>query len=300
MTALSIVAIGDIFVDCISDLTAPKYQEVIENVKSSTNIFASVDVQVGGAGLQFAVAAKAAGFEISTLIGKIGGRLDKSQTIVPDLPGNLAIEYLQQHGVHPLLVTDPESETGRIIIIFLPNDRRLMLSDRLANTLFTSSDISPEMKLAVRNADLVHVSGYTFLQESRRVAMLELMRYAREGSGKIALDFVPHDLYKYISFAQLCSDVGGLVDWIIVEIPTAHQLVGLGRLKQISPDVINHIQLLLTSTFPSIALFLNPGYAIIIDENERLEYKFKYQPGITSRGQSARAQAELLYWRLNR
>jgi sugar/nucleoside kinase (ribokinase family) len=299
MTMLSAVAIGDIFVDYISDLTEPVYRGFIEGISSSTNLFASIDIQIGGAGLQFAAAAKSAGFAKSVLIGKIGGQLNKSQGVAPDLPGEMVMEFLQRHDIQPLLAVDPDSETGRIVIIFLPNDRRLMLSDRLANALFSPADITSDMNAAVRQADLIHISGYTFLQENRRVAVIELIQSAKKGNAKVVLDVVPHNIYKTISFEQMCSYVEGLVDWIIVEIPTAHQLVDLGQLKDVSPELIDYIQGVLQSRFPSVALYLNPGHAIVTDKKERLEYTFDYQPGITSRGHSAETQAKLLFSRFS-
>jgi sugar/nucleoside kinase (ribokinase family) len=293
------VAVGDVFVDYIGDLTDAKYKEALGNINTSTNVFASIKVKVGGAGVQFATAARAVGFKSSTLIGKIGGWLDARQKIVPDLPGSLVIDYLKQQDVCPLLAIDPASETGRILLVYLFNDRRLMLSDRLANALFSPVDISPEMKSAIRQADLVHVSGYTLLQDNRRAAVQELTHCAKEGQAKIALDIVPHDIYKSMSLDQLRAAMGGVVDWIFVEILTAHQLVELGQMEQVSTDLVNHVLESLTRTFPSVALFLNPSHAVVWDGAERLEYTTEYQPGVTSRGQSAGAQAELLYRRLN-
>jgi len=294
-----VVAVGDIFVDYIGDLTDPEYENVLGGLINSMNVFTSVDIKVGGAGVQFAIASKRAGFKTSTLLGKIGGQLDEKQKIIPDPPGDLVIEYLKQHDVHPLLAIDPRSKTGQTVIIFLPGDRRLMLSDPQANTLLSSADLSLEMKSAVRQADLVHVSGYALLQKNRRTAILELMRCAKEGAAKVALDIVPHDIYKFLSFDQLCSDMATLTDWVIVDISTAHQLVGLGQLEQISASLVDQILGILTVIYPSVSLHLNPGHAIVVDEGEYLEYRAEYQPGVASRGQSARAQAELLYWRLN-
>jgi sugar/nucleoside kinase (ribokinase family) len=292
------VAIGDVYIDHVCDLTAPEHEERLRDLRSSSNLFAPVDVRVGGAGLQFAVAARKAGFESAAIIGKIGGRR-LSGGVIPDVPGALALEFLRENGATPVLAVDPDQGTGRIVILYLPSDRRLMVSDRGANATFTAHDVTPEMRRAVREADLVHVSGYAMLQEGRRDAVLGLMREARRaGRAAVALDIVPHDIYDVLTLDQLRAAVGGLVDWVFVELPTAHRLAGWGPPGPVSPALIDRTLDALSAVAPALALYLEPGRAVVLEGGQRREQVTDYRPGVRSRGQSATAQADLLFQRL--
>ena len=296
MTALTAVAIGDVFVDYVTDLTGAEHQSLLEDVKSSTNMFAPIQVLTGGAGVQFAVAAKQAGFPAAYLLGKMGGRIADNDEVLPDVPANEVLSHLESHSVKPLIAISPHTETGRIVILYLPSDRRLMISDSLANTTFCVDDITEAMKQAVAAADLVHVSGYTFLQPERRRAVMELMHTARAaGRALIAVDLVPHDLYQYLDTAELCRDLKDVAQMGLIELPTASRFV-LGRqLPARTPQVINEVLEGLAETFSSIVLNLDPSQAIVVHSGRRWTQRMQYSPGLSSRGQSAEAQAELLY-----
>src|SRR5205807_9498253 len=135
-------------------------------------------IQAGGSGSQFAIAAKEVGFAQSTLIGKIGGWVDNSGQLFPDLPGSEVINFLNQAGVVPLVSIAPNIETGRVFLNYLASKRRLMIADPLANITFSPEDISIGMDDVVRQANLLYISGYTLLHPTPRITALELMRRA--------------------------------------------------------------------------------------------------------------------------
>jgi len=297
MTEGSVVSIGDVYVDYISDLMSLTFSEV-NNSFSGTNIFSPVQIKVGGNGVQFSIAAKEAGFKTSTLIGAIGGYLTDEGLVTPDLSGQFVLEYLQKHDIQPLIMVDPNSETGRVLLVYFPPANRLMISDRRANSSFSKLSITPEIEENCRRADLLFVSGYTLLEQERRDAVLSLLSSNRsQGHAKIALDIVPHNIYQNLSFEQLQTFTDGIVDWIFIEINTASRLLGYGLLEQIpSPKFVEQILMELTDLFPSLILSINLQHEIVIDNGKRWEQKFLDRiQGINMRGHQTLFQAKVLY-----
>ena len=304
MRSLSSVALGDVFVDYVCDLEASAFDDITEVLDSylSTNsptelgIFGPLQVEVGGAGVQFAVAAKMMGFEISALIGTIGGADGER----PDLPGAAAIAYLERQGIEYQLKIDRDAHTGKAMILYFRQGRRLMISDSSANLTLSIEDISPSMVEKVQRADLIHVSGYTFLQPERREAVIELLKRAKERPCLVALDVVPHDFYQHMSFDLLLDITHGLVDWVVIDICGAHQLVGRGYLERgdITSAVIHDLMQTLSSQFSSVALSINNDEFAVFHQglySRFFSVKNRFKPGAEARGHSARAQAELFF-----
>jgi sugar/nucleoside kinase (ribokinase family) len=295
----TVVAIGDIFIDYIADVGSQKGHFALNKIRSSTNIFSPVNVSIGGSGLQFAVAAKKAGFEKVFLIGKAGGIRSAQDTIKPDIQAKSMISYLKMNKVHPLVSLAEGIDTGRIMLVYLPGNRRLMISDPLANATFTMADISDEMIKAVSKPCILHISGYWLLQENRKKVIIELAKCAHKAKCIVALDIVPHNIYQILKYKELCHYFKDSVDWIFVEAPTAHRLLGLGKLNHFNKSIATLMIKKMQENFPSITLYENPSRALVADKNELFVYKTKYDPGVGSRGQSATAQATLLYDRLH-
>lgn len=304
MQSLSSLALGDVIVDYICNFHESAFDSIAETLESymsisdptQLDIFGPLHVEVGGAGLQFAVAAKMMGFDISSLIGKIGGTGGET----PDLPGASAIAYLESQGIEYQLKIDQDTPTGRVMILYFRQDRRLMISDSAANLTFSTEDISPSMVEKLHKADLIHVSGYTFLQPKRREAIIEILKRAKEKPCLVALDVVPHAFYKHMSFDQLLDITQGLVDWVIIEICGAHQLVGWGYLdkRDITSTVVDDLMRTLSSKFSSVALSVNNDEFAIVHQgiySKFVSAKNLYKPGAEGRGHSARVQAELLF-----
>jgi sugar/nucleoside kinase (ribokinase family) len=84
-------------------------------------------------------------------------------------------DYLAREGVTPHLVADPDLDTGKLVAIVDPSGERSFLTDRGANDALTADDI-PDALIA--QADLIHLSGYTFLSPAPRAAALSAMRRA--------------------------------------------------------------------------------------------------------------------------
>jgi sugar/nucleoside kinase (ribokinase family) len=174
-----------------------------------------------------------------------------------------------------------------------------ILSSELAN-FFEPAEITLEMRAAVRAADLVHVAGYVLLQPSRREAVLGLMQEAQVAGAAVALDLVPHDLFRYLDGAELLSSLRPLVTWLVVELGTAQGVLGHERTTPDRPEAVEKAMEALVLKFPSVVLYLGSWRALVQDRGERWEETFDYAPGAASRGHTARSQARLLHQSLRR
>jgi len=310
----SVVVIGDIFYDYVCDLSTPNSQHPADLIANGADLVADVLAVVGGAGLQFAVAAAAVGFEPVTIIGKIGGtgpagpdavspdavgpdavgpdavgRTAGHHAMAPDPAGAAALAAMRAGGVNASLAVDPTAPTGRAMITYLPRDRRLMISDAGANARFAAGDLTPAMVEAVAGARLLYVSGYALVTPTRREAVCRLITGARAAGAAVALDVVPHDFDGSMD-AGVVEDVLRSVDWILIAASTARRLVGA-----ITGTSEAEVIASLLRRARSVAIFHHPSTATVVHQGTHHEHRFEYDAGAASRGQSARAQAELLY-----
>lgn len=300
MSANQVVTFGNIMVDYICDLTTIPLAEFNRNLESNATIFSHIAIEPGGGGLQFAIAAKEVGFARSTLIGKIGGRVDNNGQLAPDLPGSVVIDFLNQSGIVPLVVIDPNIETGRVFLNYIASDRRLMIADPLANRTFSPEDISTEMDDIVRQANLFYVSGYSLLHPTPRATAIELMCRTKRCGGRVAVDLVPHTFYKHMSLTELRGYIGDLVDWMFMEIPLAHQLVGLGQLDRANSQLVVEplLKTVVSSGFPMTVFQLSPEHHHLVywNGNQHCDYYSTRQgrDDASIRGFTLFVQAEFL------
>jgi sugar/nucleoside kinase (ribokinase family) len=300
MSKINIISIGDLYIDFISDLTSNEYTNLLSNLDSSVNIFTDIKMNVGGTAVQLAEHALEVGFNNSTIIGKVGGQKDTNNNINPDYFGSIIQKYLKKKNIRHHLAYDFNIGTGRIIINYFYPNKRLMLANCLANATFSVDDICEDMIDSIINSQIVFVSGYTLLQKKRRDAIFKLLTIAKKNKVIVAFDTVPHDIYKMLSFNTIYREFGKLIDCIFIEIPTAHQLAGFGKLLANDQNSINEVINFYISKFSTVVLFLEPCKAIVYENSNCSEFLFNYTPGIYSRGQSAKAQAELLFKIINK
>jgi sugar/nucleoside kinase (ribokinase family) len=286
----AVVCLGDVFGDVIVDLTGTEYEATVGAIVSSTNVFAPIGRDVGGAGVQLAIAARRSGFNSVTLIGKVG-----FQGGEPDVTAKGVFGVLSTAGVDAIFGLTSEIATGQVVVLYLPGDRRLMVSDPLANQTFTPEDVTDAMLRAVAESDVFHVSGYAWLQESRRKAAIMLMEQAKKSGVPVALDLVPHDIARRIDPGTLLASLDEHVDWLFVELPTAYRLVYGDALPDRGESTVKALMKDLTTKFPVVLLQLSPSEAILEDRGRRRTWGAKYEPGPASRGQSARVHADVLH-----
>ncbi|MEU1589605.1 hypothetical protein [Micromonospora sp. NPDC005710] len=284
----SAVVIGDIFHDYVSDLSRADVPVPIDLPTCNADAVAPVLSAPGGAGAQFGIAAVSVGFSPVTIIGKVGGT---SATEV-DIEGRSALGALSSAGLRLALAIDPTVHTGRAMITYFAGDHRFMISDPGANATFEPSDLTPAMRDAVANADLLYVSGYSLVTPARRVAVRELIVIARAHGVTVALDLVPHEFEALVPRSTVDAMLGS-IDWILLAAVTGRRLLGAARTAS-AEDVLDT----LAPRIASVAVFEHPSSAKVISHGVRSSHTFTYVAGAQSRGQSARAHAELLHGHL--
>lgn len=276
----TVAVLGDVFGDVICDLTGDL--ECADSLARGEEYetASAITEDIGGGGVQFAIAAtKYLAGEI-TVIGKVGGRGDATATH--------AIDLLEKHGVRTAFAVDPLMPTGRAMITYLPDNRRFMISDTGANGSLETKDLTPAMTDAVVRAQLVYVSGYALVQPGRRAATMSLLRTAREHGAEVALDLVPHELDRYVEPSIILDEVLGLSTWFFAAEVTARRL--LGRPDSTTAELLDN----LCGDTRKGAVFPHPSTALIHAGDHQVSRTFDYQAGVRSRGQSASVHARIL------
>jgi sugar/nucleoside kinase (ribokinase family) len=211
----SICIFGDVNVDVFTSLEAERDFKLDDPFLK--HILKKVEWLPGGTGTIIANAAMKIGFKRVRLIAKVGA--DKENPMELDIGGKFIRDFLQKRQIEFHGVLTPLLSTGTVLILYLPDDRRIMIADAGANKSFTMTDLSDEIANAVAQSDFFFVSGYSLLIPERLDAVKKMMEIARENKKIVILDLVPHEIYNHISieaFHRIMSDV----DLIISETNT--------------------------------------------------------------------------------
>lgn len=92
---------------------------------------------------------------------------------------------LSAFGVQARLVGDPQEETGTIVILVDGTGARTMFTDRAANLNLTPQDVPGGL---VERAELLHLSGYSFVEDGVRKVALDLMARAAAAGVPVSID----------------------------------------------------------------------------------------------------------------
>jgi sugar/nucleoside kinase (ribokinase family) len=92
---------------------------------------------------------------------------------------------LTRVGVRAHLVVDPEADTGSIVIMVAPDGERTMFTDRAANTRLRQDDLPARL---LDDADVLHLTGYTFCEPPLLEVALWLLDQARARGLAVTVD----------------------------------------------------------------------------------------------------------------
>jgi sugar/nucleoside kinase (ribokinase family) len=92
---------------------------------------------------------------------------------------------LTRVGVRAHLVVDPEADTGSIVIMVAPDGERTMFTDRAANTRLRQDDLPASL---LDDADVLHLTGYTFCEPPLLEVALWLLDQARARDLAVTVD----------------------------------------------------------------------------------------------------------------
>ena len=160
-----IVALGDILVDVTSLLEGP--------IAYGADTFVRTSVSPGGSAANFAVWASRLGADVG-FIGKVGG----------DVLGRYLRDDLHAEGVVASVAIGPET-TGICLALVDDRGERSMLPDRGASGRLAVTDLDWGL---LDRARLLHLTGYSFLNEPCRGAALAAARRVKRHGGTVSLD----------------------------------------------------------------------------------------------------------------
>ena len=113
-------------------------------------------------------------------------------------------DLFRKAGVEPALAADQRHETGRLIALVDPSGERSFLTDRGANEALEAADIPDAL---VARADVVHLSGDSFVSPSPRAAAIGVI--ARAAGRPIGVDLASAEFLREMSPANFFAWTSG-------------------------------------------------------------------------------------------
>lgn len=168
MDSTEILLFGDINLDVsmrIPEMPVPGQDVYVEELAFN----------LGGSATNTAIVLTRLGCS-SRILGSIG----------MDPNGEYLLNTLASYQIDTSLIQHKrELPSGQIFLTVLPDGERTMYSFRGANVLTKPQDISLE---SVKHADLIHISGYAFLESPQRDTALHLIEMAHRDGIPISMD----------------------------------------------------------------------------------------------------------------
>jgi sugar/nucleoside kinase (ribokinase family) len=183
-----ILVIGDVMTDLLVRPEGP--------LAVGSDRRASIEARPGGSAANQAVWLAHFGLDVR-FVGRVGASDHAAQ-----------IAMFRESGVEARLIADAERETGRLIALIDPSGERSFLTDRGANDGLCEDDV-PDALIA--GADLIHLSGYSFVAESVRLAMRRVIERADDvpvsvdpASAEFLREMGPANFLAWTRGAQIC------------------------------------------------------------------------------------------------
>jgi sugar/nucleoside kinase (ribokinase family) len=151
-----VLLVGDIMIDVIVRPEGP--------IAVGADRRATIRMRPGGSAAN--QAAWLAHFGVTTrLVGRVGAADRDAQTAL-----------FAKAGVEAHLAADAARETGRLVALIDPTGERSFFTDRGANDGLNAADIPDAL---LDGVDHLHLSGYSFVAERPRAAMIDLIARAK-------------------------------------------------------------------------------------------------------------------------
>ena len=191
MTGGEFLLLGDINIDTV--MPVPEFP-----VPGRDGLAPQVSVEIGGAIVNSAFVFDHLSQKVA-LLGCIG-----KDVWAEKIKQDLALTGIDQNEIR----VKPDSSTGLTFIIVTPDGERTMFSHRGANTQLTPGDINED---AFRKANLLHISGYAFLESPQKDAAWQAVELAKKYGVPVSLDTGldpvvrnPHELHRLLSELTIC------------------------------------------------------------------------------------------------
>jgi sugar/nucleoside kinase (ribokinase family) len=198
------VSVGQYMTDVVATLPGA--------LRPGTDTPADVLVMGGGAAANTAAWLAHDGLP-TTFVGRIGD----------DLLGRAGRRELEDGGVDCVLAVDPVRPTGTCIVLVMPDGERTMVPDPGANQALTPQDLPDDLFATGRH---LHLSGYTLMVDSSRMAGLSALDRARLRGMTTSVDVASVGPLADTGAARFLSWVSG-VDVLLANDEEAALLAGL-------------------------------------------------------------------------
>ncbi|MGD9957589.1 MAG: carbohydrate kinase family protein [Candidatus Nanopelagicales bacterium] len=198
------VSVGQYMTDVVASLPSA--------LREGTDTPADVRVMGGGAAANTAAWLAHDG-HASTFAGRIGD----------DLLGRAGRRELEDGGVTCVVAVDPLRPTGTCIVLVMPDGERTMVPDPGANQALTPQDLGDDLFAAGSH---LHLSGYTLMVDSSRMAGLSALDRARLRGMTTSVDVASVGPLADTGAARFLSWVSG-VDVLLANEEEAAFLAGL-------------------------------------------------------------------------
>jgi sugar/nucleoside kinase (ribokinase family) len=199
-----VVTLGDINVDIIARV--PYYPS-----PGGDSLAEGVDVRAGGSAANAAIVLGKFGLDVS-IIARVG----------EDILADLALSDLREAGVDLSHVQrDAEARTGVVFAAVTPDGERTFFSCRGANT---RAVLEPKGGELVKQAKVLHVSGYAFVEGLQRDAALSAVEEANRSGVPVSLDLgvelmttSREDMLKTLSMISMIFPNQAVAEWLTGE-----------------------------------------------------------------------------------
>lgn len=225
-----IVALGDLLLDITCRTQAL--------VLSGTDCSVQAGVSPGGSAANFAVWAARLGAEVG-LIAKVGD----------DVLGRALLQDLEREGVVSGVVVG-HSTTGMTVLIADQRGEHIMLAARGATSELQVADLDWAL---LDRADVLHVTAYSFFEESPRQAALAAMQHVKSRGKLLSLDPSACDYLQRLG-GQAFFDLAQKVDFLFPNLDEGRVLTGEQTPERVLRCLLQH--------FPVVALKLGPDGAL--------------------------------------
>ncbi len=225
-----IVAIGDFMLDVVVQTPSPLH--------SGGHCLTQAQVSPGGSAANFAVWAKRLGADVG-LIGRVGD----------DLIGRALLRDLEEEGVVSGVHVGEET-TGLTLALVDKDGSPTMLGARGATATLSAADLDWPL---LDQAELLHVTAYSFFEDAPRLAALNAMEYVKSRGKQISLD---PSAYRYLrtvgpkAFLALAQGI----DIFLPNLDEGRVLTGEREPRRVIGALLQH--------FPVVALKMGPDGAM--------------------------------------
>lgn len=192
-----ILVVGDVMLDILVEPAVEPAEVERLDLTDLDHAPARIGLQVGGTGVNIAVAAARSGFQPVRLVW--GGGTSRRGDLLAEAAGSAASEELRTAGVEVVTGKAGERAPGMAVIVHSGAVRRAMFADAGPNSIPMTPEAVDEAIQALAGCGSIIISGYALFRGSSAEGARRLIAAARSAGMNVVLDLVPHSAYRSVS-----------------------------------------------------------------------------------------------------